>query len=88
MAYLNVPIIALYIGFLPFSVNGQYVAPVVSYSHNFYWDSVIRWWSCVVIGLASQWWARTRKPAWFKKVLITMVHLWTLLSLLPRHFQV
>lgn len=26
MAYLNVPIIALYIGFLPFSVNGQYVA--------------------------------------------------------------
>ncbi|KAF8578774.1 OPT superfamily oligopeptide transporter [Ramaria rubella] len=48
MAYMHVPIIALYIGYLPFSVNGQ-------------------WWSCVVIGFASQWWARTRRPAWFKK---------------------
>ncbi|KAF8491247.1 OPT oligopeptide transporter [Gautieria morchelliformis] len=47
-AYLHIPIICLYIGFLPFSVNGQ-------------------WWSCVIIGVASQWWARTRRPAWFKK---------------------
>ncbi|KAF8524054.1 OPT oligopeptide transporter [Hysterangium stoloniferum] len=48
MAYIHVPIIALYIGYLPFSVNGQ-------------------WWSCVLIGFASQWWARTRRPAWFRK---------------------
>lgn len=49
MEYIHVPVLALYIGYLPFSVNGQ-------------------WWSCVVIGFASQWWARTRRPAWFKKV--------------------
>lgn len=48
MAYLHVPIIALYIGWLPYSVNGQ-------------------WWTCVVLGFASQWWARTRRPGWFKK---------------------
>ncbi|EKM51095.1 uncharacterized protein PHACADRAFT_263059 [Phanerochaete carnosa HHB-10118-sp] len=42
------PIVALYVGYLPYSVNGQ-------------------WWSCVVIGLASQWWARSRRPAWFRK---------------------
>ncbi|CCM00442.1 uncharacterized protein FIBRA_02474 [Fibroporia radiculosa] len=47
-AYINTPIIALYAGYLPYSVNGQ-------------------WWSCVVIGFASQWWARTYRPAWFKK---------------------
>jgi len=47
-AYINTPILCLYIGYLPFSVNGQ-------------------WWSCVLIGFASQWWARTRRPAWFKK---------------------
>lgn len=23
--------------------------------------------SCVVIGFAAQWWARTRRPGWFKK---------------------
>ena len=23
--------------------------------------------SCVLIGFASQWWARTRRPRWFKK---------------------
>lgn len=48
MQYLDFPIILLYIGYLPYSVNGQ-------------------WWSCVVIGFASQWWARTRRPGWFKK---------------------
>lgn len=47
-AYINTPIIALYIGYLPYSVNGQ-------------------WWSCVVIGFAAQWWARSRRPKWFKK---------------------
>ncbi|OCH87078.1 OPT oligopeptide transporter [Obba rivulosa] len=47
-AYINTPIIALYVGYLPYSVNGQ-------------------WWSCVVIGFAAQWWARSRRPAWFKK---------------------
>ncbi|KAI0700193.1 OPT oligopeptide transporter [Cytidiella melzeri] len=47
-AYINTPIIALYVGFLPYSVNGQ-------------------WWSCVVIGFAAQWWARSRRPKWFKK---------------------
>ena len=47
-AYINTPIVALYVGYLPYSVNGQ-------------------WWSCVVIGFATQWWARTRRPAWFKK---------------------
>ncbi|THH26497.1 hypothetical protein EUX98_g7691 [Antrodiella citrinella] len=46
-AYINTPIIALYVGWLPYSVNGQ-------------------WWSCVLIGIASQWWARTRRPRWFK----------------------
>ncbi|KAH8083293.1 OPT oligopeptide transporter [Cristinia sonorae] len=46
-AYINTPIIALYVGWLPYSVNGQ-------------------WWSCVIIGFASQWWARTRRPRWFK----------------------
>jgi len=35
MEYINIPIIAMYIGWLPYSVNGQ-------------------WWSCVVIGFASQ----------------------------------
>jgi hypothetical protein len=48
MKYINVPIITLYIGFLPYSVNGQ-------------------WWSCIVIGFASQWWLRTRRPRWFIK---------------------
>ncbi|GBE87677.1 predicted protein [Sparassis crispa] len=47
-AYINTPIVALYIGYLPYSVNGQ-------------------WWSCVVIGFAAQWWARSRRPSWFKK---------------------
>ncbi|KAI0764766.1 OPT oligopeptide transporter [Fomes fomentarius] len=47
-AFINTPIIALYIGYLPYSVNGQ-------------------WWSCLVIGVLSQWWARTRRPKWFKK---------------------
>nr|AGA20382.1 oligopeptide transporter 11 [Phanerodontia chrysosporium] len=47
-AYINTPIVALYVGYLPYSVNGQ-------------------WWSCVVIGFASQWWARSRRPKWFKK---------------------
>jgi hypothetical protein len=47
-AYINTPIVALYVGYLPYSVNGQ-------------------WWSCIVIGFAAQWWARTRRPAWFKK---------------------
>ncbi|KAI1798399.1 OPT oligopeptide transporter, partial [Ganoderma leucocontextum] len=45
---VNTPIISLYIGYLPYSVNGQ-------------------WWSCLVIGVLSQWWARTRRPKWFKK---------------------
>lgn len=49
MKYFDLPIILLYIGYLPYSVNGQ-------------------WWSCVVIGFASQWWARSRRPKWFKKV--------------------
>lgn len=47
-AFINTPIIALYIGYLPYSVNGQ-------------------WWSCLVIGVLSQWWARTQRPKWFKK---------------------
>lgn len=47
-AFVHTPIIALYIGYLPYSVNGQ-------------------WWSCVVIGFASQWWARKHRPQWFKK---------------------
>ncbi|KAI0051926.1 OPT superfamily oligopeptide transporter [Auriscalpium vulgare] len=47
-AYINTPIILLYIGYLPYSVNGQ-------------------WWSCLVIGFASQYWARSRRPKWFKK---------------------
>lgn len=38
-----------------------YVNTLVNFFH--------RWWSCVVIGFASQWWARTRRPAWFKKVI-------------------
>lgn len=46
--FVNTPIISLYIGYLPYSVNGQ-------------------WWSCLVIGFLSQWWARTRRPKWFKK---------------------
>ncbi|ETW80571.1 oligopeptide transporter [Heterobasidion irregulare TC 32-1] len=46
--YINTPIILLYIGYLPYSVNGM-------------------WWSCLVIGLASQQWARRRRPGWFKK---------------------
>ncbi|TFK90092.1 OPT oligopeptide transporter [Polyporus arcularius HHB13444] len=46
--FVHTPIMALYIGYLPYSVNGQ-------------------WWSCFVIGMASQWWARTRRPRWFKK---------------------
>ena len=47
-AYVHTPIVALYVGYLPYSVNGQ-------------------WWSCVVLGLATQWWARRRRPAWFRK---------------------
>ena len=66
MAYLHVPIITLYIGFLPFSVNGQYVRHPCFWEGKWIWK--YRWWSCLVIGLASQWWARTRRPAWFKKV--------------------
>ncbi|KAI0070550.1 OPT oligopeptide transporter [Panus rudis PR-1116 ss-1] len=46
-AYINTPILMLYIGWLPYSVNGQ-------------------WWSCVIIGFASQWWARKYRPRWFK----------------------
>ncbi|KAH9946487.1 OPT oligopeptide transporter protein-domain-containing protein [Amylocystis lapponica] len=46
--YINTPIVALYAGYLPYSVNGQ-------------------WWSCFVIGFAAQWWARSRRPVWFKK---------------------
>ena len=46
--FIHTPNVALYVGYLPYSVNGQ-------------------WWSCFVIGLASQWWARTRRPRWFKK---------------------
>ncbi|KAF9567140.1 OPT oligopeptide transporter [Agrocybe pediades] len=48
MAFINIPIIALYMGWLPYSVNGQ-------------------WWSCLVIGVVSQWWLRTRRPRWFVK---------------------
>jgi len=48
-AFVNTPVLLLYIGYLPYSVNGQ-------------------WWSCLVIGLASQWWARKYRPGWFKKV--------------------
>ncbi|KAF9477961.1 OPT oligopeptide transporter [Pholiota conissans] len=48
MKYINVPIVTLYIGWLPYSVNGQ-------------------WWSCLVIGILSQWWLRTRHPTWFVK---------------------
>ena len=63
--YINTPILTLYIGYLPYSVNGQwwYVQPsrnliiYLIYSHR----------SCVLIGFASQWWARTRRPRWFKK---------------------
>ncbi|KAJ7650709.1 OPT oligopeptide transporter protein-domain-containing protein [Roridomyces roridus] len=48
LKYLNLPIILLYIGWLPYSVNGQ-------------------WTSCMIIGIYSQWWLRTRKPRWFNK---------------------
>ncbi|KII95301.1 hypothetical protein PLICRDRAFT_34142 [Plicaturopsis crispa FD-325 SS-3] len=48
MKYINIPIIALYMGYLPYSVNGQ-------------------WWSCLVIGVTSQWYLRTRRPGWFIK---------------------
>ncbi|KAJ7625378.1 OPT oligopeptide transporter protein-domain-containing protein [Mycena polygramma] len=48
MKYLNLPIILLYIGWLPYSVNGQ-------------------WTSCMIIGVYSQWWLRTRRPNWFAK---------------------
>ncbi|KAJ7021594.1 OPT oligopeptide transporter [Mycena alexandri] len=48
MKYLNLPIILLYIGWLPYSVNGQ-------------------WTSCMIIGVYSQWWLRTRRPKWFAK---------------------
>ena len=51
--YINTPIILLYIGYLPYSVNGM-------------------WWSCLVIGLASQQWARRRRPGWFKKVRLAL----------------
>ncbi|KAH7106538.1 OPT superfamily oligopeptide transporter [Auriculariales sp. MPI-PUGE-AT-0066] len=47
-AYIQPPVLLLYIGWLPYSVNGQ-------------------WWSCVIIGFASQWWARKHRPSWFKK---------------------
>ncbi|KAH9924206.1 OPT oligopeptide transporter [Fomitopsis serialis] len=47
-SYVNMPIISLYVGYLPYSVNGQ-------------------WWSCFVIGFASQWWLRKYRPGWFKK---------------------
>ncbi|EPQ52747.1 OPT oligopeptide transporter [Gloeophyllum trabeum ATCC 11539] len=46
--YIIIPVVANYLGYLPYSVNGQ-------------------WWTCYVIGIASQWWARTRRPRWFKK---------------------
>lgn len=46
--FVHTSVILLYIGYLPYSVNGQ-------------------WWSCFVIGLASQWWARKYRPKWFKK---------------------
>ncbi|VDC07714.1 unnamed protein product [Peniophora sp. CBMAI 1063] len=46
--FVHTSVILLYIGYLPYSVNGQ-------------------WWSCFVIGLASQWWARQYRPKWFKK---------------------
>jgi hypothetical protein len=46
--FIHTPIILQYIGYLPYSVNGQ-------------------WWSCLVLGFASQYWARTRRPKWFKK---------------------
>ncbi|KAJ7771898.1 OPT superfamily oligopeptide transporter [Mycena olivaceomarginata] len=48
MKYLNLPIILLYIGWLPYSVNGQ-------------------WTSCMITGVYSQWWLRTRRPKWFAK---------------------
>ncbi|KAJ7116417.1 OPT oligopeptide transporter [Mycena epipterygia] len=48
LKYLNLPIILLYIGYLPYSVNGQ-------------------WTSCMIIGVYSQWWLRTRRPKWFAK---------------------
>ncbi|KAJ7510418.1 OPT oligopeptide transporter [Mycena galericulata] len=48
LKYLNLPIILLYIGWLPYSVNGQ-------------------WTSCMIIGVYSQWWLRTRRPKWFAK---------------------
>ncbi|KAI0819456.1 OPT oligopeptide transporter [Trametes gibbosa] len=46
--YVITPIVALYVGYLPYSVNGQ-------------------WWTCLVLGYASQVWARSRRPKWFKK---------------------
>ncbi|KAJ7352622.1 OPT oligopeptide transporter [Mycena albidolilacea] len=45
MKYLNLPIILLYIGWLPYS----------------------QWTSCMIIGVYSQWWLRTRRPKWFAK---------------------
>ena len=64
-AYINTPILALYVGYLPYSVNGQwwYVFPGDKDVNLFL--KLRR--SCVVIGFAAQWWARSRRPAWFKK---------------------
>ncbi|KAI0700199.1 OPT oligopeptide transporter [Cytidiella melzeri] len=42
--------------------------PIVAYYAGFLPYSVNgQWWSCVVIGFAAQWWARSRRPKWFKK---------------------
>ncbi|KAI0321162.1 OPT oligopeptide transporter [Amylostereum chailletii] len=46
--FIHTPVLLQYIGYLPYSVNGQ-------------------WWSCLVIGFFSQYWARSRRPKWFKK---------------------
>ncbi|KAH9855640.1 OPT oligopeptide transporter [Lenzites betulinus] len=46
--FVITPIVALYVGYLPYSVNGQ-------------------WWTCLVLGYASQVWARKHRPKWFKK---------------------
>lgn len=62
-AYINTPIIALYVGYLPYSVNGQWWY-VPQDMHGKIRLTTHR--SCFVIGLASQWWARKYRPRWFK----------------------
>lgn len=73
MKYLNLPIILLYIGWLPYSVNGTFENALHTVSIDAIPHYVGQWWSCMVIGVYSQWWLRTRRPNWFAKVGILLI---------------